>query len=394
MTVYSFVAQLLAVLIAVAGAPLPDRLDQPQCRALAAQTERAAAAAAVPHAAQAVSGRSRSSPTRQPAVRARALHRLRRHGAGLRHSAPACRPTCRWPPGGGCDRAVAPVRAAPPRVFISLAAMDIAPHSRTLGARREMLVGFLAEPALLMVLFTAAFIHQSTRWRHRRNDFRAGICDLSGALAFAGVAFAMVSLAENGPGAGGQPGHAPRTDDDPRGDDPRVLGPPPGADRVGGEPEAVRLLVDRPGDLLPLGHRHVHEPVGMLLALPVLVAKLAIGGAALALIETLSAKMRIFRVPEFLAGAFPARRDRHPGPLPAARLTRDARTGHPADQPVRGAPAAAVVRPAGAAARAVADPLFTLQGLTLTASTTAMAFFTGQRTCTGRRRSPWRSRCC
>ena len=42
----------------------------------------------------------------------------------------------------------------------------------------------------------------------------------------------------------------------------------------------------------------------MLLALPVLVAKLAIGGAALALIETLSAKMRIFRVPEFLAGAF------------------------------------------------------------------------------------------
>ena len=54
----------------------------------------------------------------------------------------------------------------------------------------------------------------------------------------------------------------------------------------------------------PWGIAHVHEPVGMLLALPVLVAKLAIGGAALALIETLSAKMRIFRVPEFLAGAF------------------------------------------------------------------------------------------
>ena len=42
----------------------------------------------------------------------------------------------------------------------------------------------------------------------------------------------------------------------------------------------------------------------MLLALPMLVFKLAIGGALLALFETMSAKMRIFRVPEFLASAF------------------------------------------------------------------------------------------
>ena len=41
-----------------------------------------------------------------------------------------------------------------------------------------------------------------------------------------------------------------------------------------------------------------------LLALPVLAAKLAVGGFLLALIETLSAKMRIFRAPEFLATAF------------------------------------------------------------------------------------------
>ena len=39
-------------------------------------------------------------------------------------------------------------------------------------------------------------------------------------------------------------------------------------------------------------------------ALPVMVLKLTVGGAALALLETLAAKMRIFRVPEFLAGAF------------------------------------------------------------------------------------------
>jgi len=39
-------------------------------------------------------------------------------------------------------------------------------------------------------------------------------------------------------------------------------------------------------------------------AAPILVAKLAVGGAALAFIETVSAKMRIFRAPEFLGTAF------------------------------------------------------------------------------------------
>ena len=44
--------------------------------------------------------------------------------------------------------------------------------------------------------------------------------------------------------------------------------------------------------------------MALLLAVPVLAGKLAIGGFLLALIETMSAKMRIFRVPEFLATAF------------------------------------------------------------------------------------------
>ena len=48
------------------------------------------------------------------------------------------------------------------RVFIALAAMDIGTAFGSLGARREMFVGFLAEPALLMVLFTASLISGST----------------------------------------------------------------------------------------------------------------------------------------------------------------------------------------------------------------------------------------
>ncbi|MNT91385.1 hypothetical protein D3C72_2324730 [compost metagenome] len=44
--------------------------------------------------------------------------------------------------------------------------------------------------------------------------------------------------------------------------------------------------------------------MALLLALPMLVFKLAVGGIALAMVETASAKMRIFRVPEFLGTAF------------------------------------------------------------------------------------------
>src|SRR4029077_18599786 len=45
------------------------------------------------------------------------------------------------------------------RVFLALAAMDIGPAFGPLGARREMMVGFLAEPALLMVIFVASMIY-------------------------------------------------------------------------------------------------------------------------------------------------------------------------------------------------------------------------------------------
>ena len=42
----------------------------------------------------------------------------------------------------------------------------------------------------------------------------------------------------------------------------------------------------------------------LLAALPILALKLACAGAGLALVETVSAKLRVFRAPEFLATAF------------------------------------------------------------------------------------------
>ena len=45
-------------------------------------------------------------------------------------------------------------------------------------------------------------------------------------------------------------------------------------------------------------------PLALLLSIPLLAVKLALAGLGIALIETLSAKLRVFRVPEFLATAF------------------------------------------------------------------------------------------
>jgi K+ transporter len=68
------------------------------------------------------------------------------------------------------------------------------------------------------------------------------------------------------------------------------------------------FLVTTGGEALyaDLGHfgRQPIRRVWFAFVLPALLLKLAIGGAALALIEILSAKMRIFRAPEFLGSAF------------------------------------------------------------------------------------------
>ena len=190
------------------------------------------------------------------------------------------------------------------RVFISLAAMDVGTSFGTLGARREMLIGFLAEPALLMVLFSASLISQSTSLTTIVETLAHRELAIYPGLAFAGVAFTMVSLAENA----------------------RVPVDNPATHlELTMIHEALILeysgrhlaLVEWAASLklfaysciglalfFPWGVAEAQAPQAMLLALPALVFKLTIGGFLLAVLETLSAKMRIFRVPEFLATAF------------------------------------------------------------------------------------------
>ena len=190
------------------------------------------------------------------------------------------------------------------RVFISLAAMDVGTAFGTLGARREMFIGFLAEPALLMVFFCASLISRSTSLTTIVETLAHRELAIYPSLAFAGVAFTMISLAENA----------------------RIPVDNP-ATHLELTMIHEALILEYSGRhlalmewaaslkmfayscmglalIFPWGVAEAGAPLALVLAMPVLVLKLAIGGALLAFLEGVSAKMRIFRVPEFLATAF------------------------------------------------------------------------------------------
>ena len=190
------------------------------------------------------------------------------------------------------------------RVFISLAAMDVGTSFGTLAARREMLIGFLAEPALLMVLFSASLISKSTSLTTTVETLAHRDLAIYPSLAFAGVAFAMVSLAENAR----VPVDNPATHLELTMIHEALILEYSGRHLALLE-WAARLKLFAYSCIglalfFPWGIAEAQAPLALLLAMPALILKLAIGGALLALVEALSAKMRIFRVPEFLATAF------------------------------------------------------------------------------------------
>ena len=192
------------------------------------------------------------------------------------------------------------------RVFTSLAAMDIGTVFGSMGARRDMMIGFLAEPALLIVLFNAFMMFGSTALP----TIVEGTSSVHGlvlrpSLAFAGVAFVMVLLAENAR----IPIDNPATH----------LEVTMIHEAMLLEYSARHLALMEWASWLKLFNYacigfalfvpwgialHASGPLALLLAVVWLLAKLAVAGAVLAVIETVSAKLRLFRAPEFLSMAF------------------------------------------------------------------------------------------
>jgi formate hydrogenlyase subunit 4 len=190
------------------------------------------------------------------------------------------------------------------RFFLALAGMDVGTSFGGIGSSREMMIASLAEPAMMMIVFTLALIAGSTQLSTIAGFMQSGEAGLRVSLGLALIALVIVGIAENG-----------------------------------------RIPVDNPATHLELTMVHeamVLEYSGRHLALielaaalklllyvsliaclfvpwglaqsdggfaPALIgaiayiAKLAAGGVLLAMFETTIAKMRVFRVPEFLGAA-------------------------------------------------------------------------------------------
>jgi formate hydrogenlyase subunit 4 len=190
------------------------------------------------------------------------------------------------------------------RMFMALAAMDIGTAFGTLGARREMMVGFLAEPALLMVIFVAALISQTTSLAAIAEHLSSQTLALFPSLAFTAVAFTLVLLAENAR----IPVDNPATHLELTMIHEAMLLEYSARHLALLEWAAALKLFNYAcigiALFLPWGIQTAGAAAGLLIALLLAAAKLLAGGAGIALIETLSAKLRIFRAPEFLATAF------------------------------------------------------------------------------------------
>ena len=190
------------------------------------------------------------------------------------------------------------------RVFMALAAMDVGTAFGTLGARREMLVGFLAEPALLMVIFLASLIASSTALPAISEGLVTRTLALYPSLAFTGVAFLLVLLAENAR----IPVDNPATHLELTMIHEAMLLEYSARHLALMEWAAALKLFNYAcigfALFIPWGFATTHTPVAIVWSVVVIIGKLLIAGAGLAFIETVSAKLRVFRAPEFLAAAF------------------------------------------------------------------------------------------
>jgi formate hydrogenlyase subunit 4 len=190
------------------------------------------------------------------------------------------------------------------RFFTALAGMDIGTAFGGMGASREMTIASLAEPAMLMAVFTVSLTSSSTSLTQMVSVMTQAEFVIRPSLAFALAAFILIALAETG----------------------RIP--------VDNPATHLELTMIHEAMILEYSGRHLAliEWAGMMklllffslgiaafcpwgialsgdigqlaLAFCLLALKLMLGALIMVLIETGLAKMRIFRLPEFLGSAF------------------------------------------------------------------------------------------
>jgi formate hydrogenlyase subunit 4 len=190
------------------------------------------------------------------------------------------------------------------RFMLALAGLDVGTSFGGIGSSREMMIASLAEPAMLMVVFTVALLAGSTQLSSIAAFMQGPDVGLRVSLALALVALVMVAIAENARIPVDNPAtHLELT----MVHEAMIL-------EYSGRHLAVIELASFVKLLLYLSViACVFAPWGIavsgqgfaayLAGLGAYAAKLAAGGFLLAVFETAIAKMRVFRVSDFMGAA-------------------------------------------------------------------------------------------
>jgi formate hydrogenlyase subunit 4 len=190
------------------------------------------------------------------------------------------------------------------RFFLALAGMDVGTSFGGIGSSREVMIASLAEPAMLLIVFTLALVAGSTQLSTVAAYMASPEVGLRVSLGLALIALVMVAIAENARIPIDNPAtHLELT----MVHEAMVL-------EYSGRhlamielASSLKLLlyasliacIFMPWGLATAGDGPAAYAIGAL----AYVTKLAAAGFLLALFETAIAKMRVFRVPEFLGAA-------------------------------------------------------------------------------------------
>jgi formate hydrogenlyase subunit 4 len=190
------------------------------------------------------------------------------------------------------------------RFFLALAGLDVGTSFGGIGSSREVMIASLAEPAMLMIVFTLALIAGSTQLSTVAAFMGSSAVGLRVSLGLALIALIMVALAENARIPVDNPAtHLELT----------MVHEAMVLEYSGRHLALIELAaslklllyisligcVFLPWGLAPAGAGAAAYAIGFAAYL----GKLALGGILLAIFETSIAKMRVFRVPQFLGAA-------------------------------------------------------------------------------------------
>lgn len=190
------------------------------------------------------------------------------------------------------------------RFFTALAGMDIGTAFGGMGSSREMTIASLAEPAMLMAVFAVSLVSKSTSLSQMAFVVSQGHSMLRPSLVFALLAFILIALAETGRVPVDNPAtHLELT----------MIHEAMILEYSGRHLALIEwasmmklFLFATLGiaSFFPWGIAQYDNLFAIALAFPILLFKLAFVGTGIVMIETGLAKMRIFRVTEFLGSAF------------------------------------------------------------------------------------------